>query len=552
MRVESETGHDPRATRLVSGTGLSIGFLLFAASLTPSLIPRDALMQGLLGGALFAFGYLVGIAAIALWDWLGLRRVSRRAGNIAAFIAAAFGLSCLAFSLSKAAEWQDSIRVLMGLPPVDTTHPLSVALIAAGMAAVLFFAGWVFKLIVRQVGRRLERVIPERVAITIAIGIAAFLFFSLIDGVLIHYSLRAVDSFYAKLDSLIDPDTEAPTDPMTSGSEASLVNWRELGAAGRQFVANTTSEADLAAFWGGPVTQPRRVYVGLGSADDVEERAELALDELIRVGGFEREVLIVAIPTGTGFMDQGAIAPLEYLHRGDTATVAMQYSYLQSPFSLIFEPGYGAATARALMAAIYDHWRAMDRETRPRLYLYGLSLGALSSEESVRFYEILGDPYDGALWAGPPFPSPMHTSVTNERNAESPAWLPRFESGSFVRFTNQTDQLDWPGARWGPMRVVYLQYASDPIVFFDWSTLWWKPDWLNEPRGPDVSPLVRWFPVVTALQLAADMAVSTKVPRGHGHEYAPSNYIDAWVAVTEPDAGEADIARIKDRFDGPQ
>ena len=36
-----------------------------------------------------------------------------------------------------------------------------------------------------------------------------------------------------------------------------------------------------------------------------------------------------------------------------------------------------------------------------------------------------------------------------------------------IRFTNQENALDIPGATWGPMRVVFLQYASDPITFFD-------------------------------------------------------------------------------------
>ncbi|MNT83306.1 hypothetical protein D3C72_2231540 [compost metagenome] len=50
--------------------------------------------------------------------------------------------------------------------------------------------------------------------------------------------------------------------------------------------------------------------------------------------------------------------------------------------------------------------------------------------------------------------------------------------------------------------------------------------------GPDVSPELRWYPVVTMLQLALDMAVGTNTPMGYGHVYAPQHYVDAWVAVT--------------------
>jgi uncharacterized membrane protein len=62
----------------------------------------------------------------------------------------------------------------------------------------------------------------------------------------------------------------------------------------------------------------------------MEQRAELALEELKRVGGFSRSVLVVATPTGTGWLDPGAVDTVEYLHAGDTAIVSMQYSHLPS------------------------------------------------------------------------------------------------------------------------------------------------------------------------------------------------------------------------------
>lgn len=38
---------------------LLLGVLLFAASLTPSLIPRGPAVQGILGGVLISLGYLL-------------------------------------------------------------------------------------------------------------------------------------------------------------------------------------------------------------------------------------------------------------------------------------------------------------------------------------------------------------------------------------------------------------------------------------------------------------------------------------------------------------
>jgi uncharacterized membrane protein len=53
------------------------------------------------------------------------------------------------------------------------------------------------------------------------------------------------------------------------------------------------------------------------------------------------------------------------------------------------------------------------------------------------------------------------------------------------------------------------------------------------PRGPDVSPQLRWYPAVTFLQLTLDMPMATTAPIGYGHVFAPAHYIDAWIAVTD-------------------
>jgi uncharacterized membrane protein len=163
---------------------------------------------------------------------------------------------------------------------------------------------------------------------------------------------------------------------------------------------------------------------------------------------------------------------------------------------------------RALFKEIYGYWTTLPKDSRPRLYLHGLSLGAMNSEQSTDLIEVLGDPFDGALWSGPPYSSGLWRTLTDRRNPESPAWLPRFRDGSFVRFMNQHGEYPYrsseSNAGWGPMRVVYLQYASDPVTFYDYRSLYREPDWMRSQRGPDVSPELRWHPVVTLLQLTLD------------------------------------------------
>jgi uncharacterized membrane protein len=268
-----------------------------------------------------------------------------------------------------------------------------------------------------------------------------------------------------------------------------------------------------------------------------------------RVGAFDRSVLVIATPTGTGWIDEAAIDSLEYLHRGDTAVVAQQYSYLTSYISLFVEPGFSKESATALFNVVYDHWKRLPRETRPRLYLHGLSLGSYGSEQSMDLYFVLGDLIHGAVWSGPPFRSPDWASFTRNRNPGSPVWLPKFGNGSLVRFTNQDNALNIPGASWGPVRLVYLQYASDPITFFSPDLFLHEPGWLSGERGPDVSPELNWFPIVTALQVAFDMIGASALGPGLGHLYAASDYIDAWIAVTEPEGWtDTDVMRLKARL----
>jgi uncharacterized membrane protein len=535
--------------RSLSGIGLVLGALFFAASLTPSLIPRSFPLQGALGGVALAAGYGLGVLGHWIWAYLGLPEAEGRLRRRMLGVSAAVAAAIVAFALWNAAGWQNSVRAAVDMPPVDSAHPTKVGLIAALVAVLLILLGRLFHLVRRAFSAWLDRVVPPRVSRLVGLALALTLFALVFNGVLFRGFLRVADSSAAAFDELIEPDVARPEKPVRTGSAASLIDWQDLGRAGREYVASGPRAAEIAGFLGRDALEPIRVFVGLNAAEEPEERAELALAELIRAGGFERSVLVVAVPTGTGWMDPAAFDTLEYLHAGDVATVAVQYSYLTSWISLLAEPGYGTETGRALFRAIYRHWTELPEDSRPRLYLQGLSLGAISSEQSVRLHEVLGDPFHGALWSGPPFPSPLWQTYTAERVPGSPAWLPRFEDGSFVRFTNQVNALDIPGAEWGPMRVVYLQYASDPITFFETTAAFRKPAWMEPPLGPDVSPSLRWVPVVTFLQLLLDMAIGLAVPIGHGHLYAHDDYIDAWVAVTEPpDWSPAAIERLKARF----
>jgi uncharacterized membrane protein len=517
----------------LSIVGVLVGTVFFAISLSPSLLPRPFVVQGVLSGASFAVGYGLGVAGLALWRFLNLPVAGPRPRRALTIIGGALCALVAITFLWQASTWQNSIRAMMGMEEDWGLRPAVIGPVAILVFAVLLTVARLFRRLFRSVSRRLAAFVPRRVSHVVSIVASMAVFWSLIDGVLVSALLRTADNSFQQLDALIEDDLPRPSRAEQTGSAASLVAWSGLGRQGRRFVSGGPDAEALRGFFGTDLAAPIRVYVGLNSAASPEERARLALEELIRAGGFERSVLLLATPTGTGWVDPAGQDPLEYLFRGDIATVAVQYSYLNSPLALLTQGAYGAETARAVFLEIYGYWRGLPADARPRLYLSGLSLGSLNSDLSFDLFDIIDDPFEGVLWVGPPFRNESWRRMVRDRDPGSPAWLPRFRNGAVVRFMNQGRNQGTEYGPWGDFRIVVLQYASDPITFFEPSAAWRAPAWLQEPRGPDVTPDLRWFPIVTMLQLAADMVVGT-APPGFGHEYAARDYIAAWMALAAP------------------
>ena len=159
---------------------------------------------------------------------------------------------------------------------------------------------------------------------------------------------------------------------------------------------------ELEAFSGEPAQEPVRAYVGLASAEDVGDRAALAVRELERAGGFDRSVLVVVTTTGTGWVDPAASDSLEYEFNGDTAMVAMQYSYLPSWMSFLVDQVKARDAGRALFDAVYGVWAQLPPDARPKLYVFGESLGTFGGEAAFSGLADIENRTDGVLWAGPP------------------------------------------------------------------------------------------------------------------------------------------------------
>ena len=534
-----------------SAVGLISGLALFCASLTPSLLPREFVVQGVLSGVVFAAGYGIGKGGHWVWSFMELRDLNRRFSRVLSWMLFVLLALTAIYTLNRMTVWQNSIRLRMEMEPIDSAYPLTVFCVAVATALAVILLVRLLLFGATKVVDVINRHLPRRIAMVLGGTVFLLLLMSFVDGVILKSTLHAMDESFAAMNRLLDDGYDPPQDDRASGSARSLVAWNDIGRNGKRYVAGGPTKQEITAVLGCEAMQPIRVYAGFDTGDSLKERAQIALAELKRVGGFDRATLVIATPTGTGWLDPSAVDTVELIHAGDIATVTLQYSYLPSWLTLMVEPALSQRAAHALFDAVYGYWTTLPHDERPELYLYGLSLGALGSEDSADLIAMIADPIGGALWSGPPFPSTVWRAVTRGRKPGSPQWRPVFRDSAAIRFMTQDGFPDLAGAEWGPLRIVYLQHASDPMSFFSPDLAYAQPDWLGSDRGPDLSPYLRWFPVVTFFQIGFDIPMATSVPLGYGHNFAPANYIDAWIEVTQPRNWSAeDTAKLKSHFVG--
>lgn len=530
--------------------GIALASIFFCLSLTPSLLPRSWLLQGIIAGVLTATGYLAGVLAGALVRraarplarrmagprgrrtarWPVRQRVRQRVRRLVA----TFGCGLGAASLVLGVRAQRAIYVLMGVSPPERLGYLGVPVVAGAVFLVLLGAARALRRAARALGRVLGRWIPPtaaQFAAGLGVGVLAVL---LTDGILTEALLKGADRSFAAINSETAPGTSPPRSATLSGGPSSLVSWASLGLEGRAFVADAPTVGELSGFSGRPAVPPIRVYAGLDSAPTARERAALAVRELERTGAFGREVLCVITTTGTGWVDPQAAAALEFMYGGDTALVSMQYSYLPSWLSFLVDRERARTAGRELFDQVYARWSRLPEGRRPRLLVFGESLGAFGAESAFAGDGDLRERTDGALFVGPPDSSALWRRFVDDRDPGSREALPVYRDGQTVRFANRPQDLAAPASPWRAPRVVYLQHPSDPIVWWTPRLILARPDWLEERHGDDVLPGIRWYPFVTFWQITADLVFSLDAPPGHGHDY-DGDVIAAWARIAPPD-----------------
>jgi uncharacterized membrane protein len=533
--------------RRLDHLGVVLMLVAFLCSLTPSLLPRTWQVQGLISGIGCAGAYGAGVALAWVARKVGIRPLRPDVRRRVWYGIGAFAVVALPVLRWLGSCWQREVRRAVHVPADERYVHLGLFVVAAGVFVGILAVARFLNTCQRFLTGRLRRIVPAPIARLEATILVVALTVSLATGVVYRGMVRLADSSFATTDNGTHDGVVQPASRLRSGSRASYAPWDTLGREGRRFVASGPTAADIATLTARRAVEPIRVYAGLSSADGLREQARLVLAELERTGAFGREVLAVATSTGSGWIDPSTSDPLEYMFGGDTAIAAMQYSHLPSWMSYLVDAGRAREAGRALFDTVYAYWSRLSPTHRPRLVVFGESLGAFGASAAFRDVDDLTARTDGALFIGPPNGTDLTRALTDARAAGSPQRLPVYGNGETVRFASSAADLRNPDGSPRHPRVVILQHASDPIVWWSRSLVWRKPDWLKEARGPDVSSQVRWFPFLTFWQISSDMLASLAPPPGYGHQYG-EEVAAAWAAILRPPHwSAADTAALANR-----
>ncbi|WP_192918254.1 alpha/beta hydrolase [Streptomyces spectabilis] len=545
MGQESPAGPDTSAAPYVTLPGAWGALLLVCLSFTPSLLPRGGVLQGVISGILAAIGYGLGVTAAWIWRAFADRGPRpARPSSWPVFVIAGAALLGTAFGLGQ--YWQHRIRRLLTVTDYSLLQTVAALPIALLLFCLLLLAARGIRGVHRRVARLLHRWIGARAAKAVGgilVAAASVLVFS---GLLVDGLVAAANQAFSLRDTQTEEGVRRPTTALRSGGPGSNIPWDSLGRNGRTFVSGGAGTDEIARFTGRRAKPPIRAYAGLQTADDTEARAARAVTDLQRAGGFERRALLVTTTTGSGWVDPAAVDSFEYLVGGDSATVALQYSYLPSWMSYLVDQSKAREAGRELFDAVYDVWSKLPADDRPRLYVAGESLGSFGAETAFSGEYDLRNRTAGALFAGPPNFNTLFRRFSDNRDSGSPEVQPVYKDGRTVRFTDDAGAGVPPSdAPWEGTRVLYLLHASDPIVWWGPHLTLNQPDWIGEAPGDDVLPSIFWVPFVTFWQVTADLPFATGVPDGHGHRYR-SEYVDGWHAVLRPTGvDERDLARLR-------
>ena len=525
----------------VSFLGVIAALAMYAVSVAPSLMARSWAWHAVASGVLVSCGYVAGVviqnvgARVIAMTGLTIHASDPVEIGFRACVAALFAIWWLYAVIQSYRRARVAAR-LVNMPGETFGEYLlgtaGTTVIAWCLIAIVAGMNRVGRMLIGALGGYM----PHPAAVVVGVAILAAIVFFLTSNVILRGGIGFFRHRAEQMNMRTARGIFKPFVPERSASPASPVTWESVGGQGRVFLGRGPSRLDIAQVCGGEAMEPIRVYSGMPTGGaGIEQAAATVVAELRRTGAFDRAVILIAASTGSGWVDEWQVQPLEFLTRGNCATASLQYSYVPSALNWLtgLEPAQEASAA--LFRAVRAELDTMDEADRPALFVCGESLGAFASQSVFSSVEDALSQVDGALWVGTPAFTPMHAELTSARHRGSPEVAPVVYNGRRVRFVNEPSDLrtDLYGRElgpWGFPRFVYAQHASDPVVWWNRKLLWTQPDWLRERAGRDVSPFVEFTRFVTFIQVLADLPVAGTAPGGHGHTYN-EELIPLWRAI---------------------
>ena len=525
----------------ISLIGVVGALVMYGVSVSPSLLARSWQWHAVASGVLSAVGYIVGLTIQRFYDLvvprLGVEITAPQSVSIAfrAVLLLGFFLWFLRWLLQSYRE-RKRANHLVGMRGETLGEYLLGTFCAFILMLVLLGIAWGLQWIGRAIVIVLSQWMHMVFALALSLLILVVIVYALTSQVLLKLGINFFTRHARKMNNRTAKGIVQPQVPERSGSPQSRSSWRAVGGQGRVFLGRGPSRSDIEAVTGCAAMEPIRVYAGMPEeGKSLQSAADLVVEELHRTGAFDRAVILIATSTGSGWVDEWQVQPLEYLTRGNCATASMQYSFVPSSINFLTDLDVSEEAAVILFETIRSAVDEIPEDRRPALFVCGESLGAYASQHVFSGIVDVLSRTDGALWVGTPAFTPMHAELTAIRHRGSPEVAPVVANGRHVRFVNVPENLwaDVYGRElgdWNYPRVVYAQHPSDPVVWWNSELVWHKPDWISEKVDGDVSPHMQYTRGATYIQVLVDMPVAGTAPGGHGHTYH-EELIPLWEAI---------------------
>ena len=525
----------------ISLIGVVGALVMYGVSVSPSLLARSWQWHAVASGVLSAVGYIVGLTVQRFYALvvprLGVQITAPQSVSIAfrAVLLLGFFLWFLRWLLQSYRE-RKRANHLVGMRGETLGEYLLGTFCAFILMLFLLGIAWGLQWIGRAIVIVLSQWMHMVFALALSLLILVVIVYALTSQVLLKLGINFFTRHARKMNNRTAKGIVQPQVPERSGSPQSRSSWRAVGGQGRVFLGRGPSRADIEAVTGCSAMEPIRVYAGMPEeGQSLQSTADLVVEELHRTGAFDRAVILIATSTGSGWVDEWQVQPLEYLTRGNCATASMQYSFVPSSINFLTDLDVSEEAAVILFETIRRAVDEIPEDRRPALFVCGESLGAYASQHVFSGIVDVLSRTDGALWVGTPAFTPMHAELTAIRHRGSPEVAPVVANGRHVRFVNVPENLwaDVYGRElgdWNYPRVVYAQHPSDPVVWWNSELVWHKPDWISEKVDGDVSPHMQYTRGATYIQVLVDMPVAGTAPGGHGHTYH-EELIPLWEAI---------------------